>query len=869
MTKREIISNITGFLVVLSLLIIFRDAVFSLIDKFILPLTSIVKSDCCVVLVFTVLLVTTAYLTNGILRYKKSYLAHPERSLFLGAIAFIFYLLFRFSGHYVFYGLGKVAYVDAAFIVVAILETLSYFIPLKKKVVKRNDDVNGFISDNPSGVDRLGRTDYAEILLDKIYTTYESGSLAESSMTILLNERFGAGKTTFFNLIQSKAKGIIKTCVFKPWQTSSGDRITEELLRLLEEQYVISNHLGKQLKAYSKLLSGSRAENMIDFSSYLIDERDSLAQRFNTIKEMLTEIDDPLLVLVDDVDRLHAEELLALFKLLRNAADFPNIIYLVAADKESMSQLFEKNGIKDADLYFKKFFNFELLFPIDDSFFNTLLREQITSTIKSYYGDSYTMEIVESKFMSTNYIQNVFSNPRDVYRYINLLTYTLDLFKRYGILYEVFVPDLLKLLTIQFICPNVYKILRDEMDMLLAIRGDDGRVHLKDGYKGIIMSRQKKKQLEEMISHARQKNNIRQENTDDTIKDNVLTLFEIPVYERPNTEDVVSDILSDLFYDKDNYQVKSRICFIGEYFKFFAGKYSKKELSAQYMRDLMDLSSKPEFVEKLNLTIRQGKSVFIIHKLKQYIEDKTIPKYIPMVLERCITIQSAIYQDWVKKESFGTSPIDYYHFRQFQPVYLNLLVVDDNKVVTDKEEIKKIKAIYAENKEYSWLAASLIPINENRDMTFIYGSKLLIELKEGLIRRFIKEELIINPFERKKIMAIPMLRDLYHVYWDEQFHEYINNISDPMEWLYRLLLPSGDLIDWNYDYYHNLVGERFLDSYAKDFLGLKLSKDINQDSAKISSIHNRAALSATNFRQYPFLVAAKKWWDEKEKNGLL
>ena len=869
MTKREIISNITGFLVVLPLLIIFRDAVFSLIDKFILPLTSIVKSDCCVVIVFTDLLVTTAYLTNGILRYKKSYLAHPERSLFLGAIAFIFYLLFRFSGHYVFYGLGKVAYVDAAFIVVAILETLSYFIPLKKKVVKRNDDVNGFISDNPSGVDRLGRTDYAEILLDKIYTTYESGSLAESSMTILLNERFGAGKTTFFNLIQSKAKGIIKTCVFKPWQTSSGDRITEELLRLLEEQYVISNHLGKQLKAYSKLLSGSRAENMIDFSSYLIDERDSLAQRFNTIKEMLTEIDDPLLVLVDDVDRLHAEELLALFKLLRNAADFPNIIYLVAADKESMSQLFEKNGIKDADLYFKKFFNFELLFPIDDSFFNTLLREQITSTIKSYYGDSYTMEIVESKFMSTNYIQNVFSNPRDVYRYINLLTYTLDLFKRYGILYEVFVPDLLKLLTIQFICPNVYKILRDEMDMLLAIRGDDGRVHLKDGYKGIIMSRQKKKQLEEMISHARQKNNIRQENTDDTIKDNVLTLFEIPVYERPTTEDVVSDILSDLFYDKDNYQVKSRICFIGEYFKFFAGKYSKKELSAQYMRDLMDLSSKPEFVEKLNLTIRQGKSVFIIHKLKQYIEDKTIPKYIPMVLERCITIQSAIYQDWVKKESFGTSPIDYYHFRQFQPVYLNLLVVDDNKVVTDKEEIKKIKAIYAENKEYSWLAASLIPINENRDMTFIYGSKLLIELKEGLIRRFIKEELIINPFERKKIMAIPMLRDLYHVYWDEQFHEYINNISDPMEWLYRLLLPSGDLIDWNYDYYHNLVGERFLDSYAKDFLGLKLSKDINQDLAKISSIHNRAALSATNFRQYPFLVAAKKWWDEKEKNGLL
>ena len=408
------------------------------------------------------------------------------------------------------------------------------------------------------------------------------------------------------------------------------------------------------------------------------------------------------------------------------------------------------------------------------------------------------------------------------------------------------------------------------MDILLSIRGYDGRVHLKDNFKGIIVSRQQKKQLEEMISHAQQNNNLRNEEADDTSKDIELTLFEIPAFERPNTEDVVSDILSDLFYDKDNYQEKSRICFIGEYFKFFAGKYSQRELSAQYMRDLMDLSSEPEFIDNLNLAIQQGKSVFIIHKLKQYIEDKTIPKYIPMVLERCITIQSAIYQDWVKKESFGTSPIDYYHFRQFQPVYLNLLVVDDNKVVTDKEEIKRIKNLYAENKEYAWLASSLmIPINENRDMTYVYGLDLFNELKMGLIRRFITEELNYNPFIRKKIMAIPMLRNLDHVYWDDQFHEFINNASDPMEWLYRLLLPSGDLLVWNEDYCHNLVGDRYLDSYAKDSLGLKLSEEIILDLAKISTTHNREVLKTTNFGHYPFLVAAKKWWDEKEKNASL
>ena len=139
----------------------------------------------------------------------------------------------------------------------------------------------------------------------------------------------------------------------------------------------------------------------------------------------------------------------------------------------------------------------------------------------------------------------------------------------------------------------------------------------------------------------------------------------------------------------------------------------------------------------------------------------------------------------------------------------------------------------------------------------------------GLIRRFITEELNYNPFIRKKIMAIPMLRNLDHVYWDDQFHEFINNASDPMEWLYRLLLPSGDLLVWNEDYCHNLVGDRYLDSYAKDSLGLKLSEEIILDLAKISTTHNREVLKTTNFGHYPFLVAAKKWWDEKEKNASL
>lgn len=861
--RRMIIKRIMGLLAVVSLLIVFRDAVFSLMDEIVVPVTSKVKQDSVNVLICTILFVVSVYLANGILIHKKSYINHPERSWIILAIIVVFYSLFRFSKYYVYYGIYNLVYVDVAFFVVAVLELLSYIIPITEKIRDKGDNhVCGFVLDNPSWVDKLGRADYAELLLDKIYMTYRSGNLAEGSMTILLNERYGAGKTTFFNIITQKAKGRINTCVFKPWQTANDGGIANELLRLLEEQYAISNQLGKQLESYSKLLSDNRVGNALELILDFNNERDSLAQRYKSIKDMLQAINVPLIVFVDDVDRLQTEELLALLKLLRNAADFPNIIYLVAADKEAISQMLKIKGIKDGDEYLKKFFNFELLFPRDDSFLWQLLNEQLIDVLTQYYEGDSAISSIGKEFLSTQYVQNVFYNPRDVYRFVNLLTYMLDLFKRYGIVGEVHVPDLLKLILIQYISPMVYKILRDEMDVLLDVRMVDGRVHLKSGYNYIIMSRQDKKQLQDMLSRSR--NSV--ETQEETNKnDDVQTLFDIPATERPNKEDLVSELLRELFYDTQNFQEKGRICYIGEYFKFFAGKYSKSELSAHYMRELMESPSETDFEVKVKQTIQQGKADFLVHKLKQYIEDKNINKDIPFVLERCVAIEDAIYRDWTQKRGFPASPIDYYQLGQFSPVFSNLLLVGNESVVTDRAEIDRVRSLFAKNKQYAWLATSLLlPINEEYNMSFVYGQDLFKELKESLILRFVTDELKENPFEQEKIVAIPILKKLSITVWDNLFRVYIKNSLDPMAWLYILLEPYGDSLRWNRMICHNLVVSQ-LDFYARDFMNIELPLEISSDLENMSVQSNIESLSPAAFGQHPFLVAAKKWWDEKKK----
>ena len=861
---RMIIKRIMGLLAVVSLLIVFRDVVFSLMDEIVVPITSKVKQDSVNVLICTILLVVSVYLANGILIHKKSYINHPERSWVILAIIVVFYSLFRFSNHYVYYGIYNLVYVDVAFVVIAVLELLSYIIPVTGKIRDKGDNyVCAFVLDNPSLADKLGRTDYAELLLDKICMTYRSGNLAEGSMTILLNERYGVGKTTFFNLITQKAKGRINTCVFKPWQTVNEGGITDELLRLLEEQYAISSGLGKQLESYSKLLSGNKVGNAIELILDFNNERDSLAQRYESIKEMLRTINVPLIVFVDDVDRLQTDELFALLKLLRNAADFPNIVYLVAADKEAISQMLKNKGIKDGDEYLKKFFNFELLFPRDDSFLTQLLSEQILGVLTNYYEVDPVISSIEKDFLSTQYVQNVFYNPRDVYRFVNLLTYMLDMFKQYGLLKEVYVPDLLKLMLIQYISPMAYKILRDEMGVLLDVRKSDGRVHLKSEYNNIIMSRQDKKMIRDMASRSK-KRDATQEETNRNV--DIQTLRDIPAIERPNKEDIVSELLRELFYDTQNFQKKSRICYIGEYFKFFAGKYSKSELSALYMRELMESPSETDFEDKVKQTIQQGKTDFLVHKLKQYIEDEKISKDIPVVLKRCIAIEDVIYRDWAQKRGFPTSPKDYCQLRQFSPVFSNLLLVGSENVVTDSAEIDRVRSLFAKNKQYAWLATSLLlPINEEYNMSFVYGQDIFNELKENLIRRFVTDELKVNPFEQEKIVVIPILKKLNITVWDNLFRVHIKNSLDPMAWLYILLEPYGDSLRWNRMICHNLVDTSQLDFYANDFLNIKLPLEISSDLAKLSVQSNIESLSKHDFEQHPFLVDAKKWWDEKKK----
>lgn len=99
----------------------------------------------------------------------------------------------------------------------------------------------------------------------------------------------------------------------------------------------------------------------------------TLKSTHDLIKEELMNIDRPVIITIDDVDRLQSKELMMVLKIIRDTADFPNVFYIVAADNLHLRRMLNNMNIDDAETYLKKF-----------SIWNSNFQRMRMSPLKSY-----------------------------------------------------------------------------------------------------------------------------------------------------------------------------------------------------------------------------------------------------------------------------------------------------------------------------------------------------------------------------------------------------------------------------------------------------------------------------------------------------
>lgn len=354
-----------------------------------------------------------------------------------------------------------------------------YFIRRPKLSISTSD-AYPLYNDQPSNIDSYERSTSARLLISKIFSTFttqqQQGS--DGALVININETYGAGKTTFLKIIEQELDtshhdkyALIN---FRPWLCESEQAIIRELFTLLGNQMNIDS-VKSDLRQYLHLLL-LQTEQIVPaglkpfyaFIPHKLSNK-TLQQLHDDIKTSLKHIEYPIIVTIDDVDRLQEKELTAVLKLIRDTADFPNIFYIVAADNSHLEVMLRNQGIENPAVYLHKFFNLDFLLPAHESVPAKILRKELDCILRKY---GYSLKVVSTSLMmllQIPHLNKIFVNLRDVYRFLNIYTSSLDLLYLNNNLSHIDPYELFCLTIIRHLRIDIYKKLRDRNDELLEV----------------------------------------------------------------------------------------------------------------------------------------------------------------------------------------------------------------------------------------------------------------------------------------------------------------------------------------------------------------------------------------------------------------
>ena len=338
-------------------------------------------------------------------------------------------------------------------------------------------DFQGFSHDNPASQhssDSLKK--YASIIARRLLST----KIGAQSYAIGITGEWGVGKTTFLNLLEKEIVEKAEIVHFNPWMCRSPEQVTNDFFSSLRHQLSPKySALSKSLKEYARSINNM---TLTPHSAFGIElslpiREESLYEKKMDLSEKFSHLPRPVVVVIDDVDRLEREEVFEVLRLIRNTADLSNTIYLVAYDKEYVTTVLEEKNIKDAAFYLEKIFPVEVHLPkVEDN----LIWETLYADLKCQ--ERFNGRFTKSLFARFNnyeraLILRVLNNYRRAKRFSRLYILNVDyIMEQYN--GEIKLLDLFWLELLQIYDKKVYDMLANDPYSLLCY--ENGKFNIKD-----------------------------------------------------------------------------------------------------------------------------------------------------------------------------------------------------------------------------------------------------------------------------------------------------------------------------------------------------------------------------------------------------
>lgn len=339
-------------------------------------------------------------------------------------------------------------------------------------------ELKGFSVDNTEIKLEDNQIKYAKTLVKKLKNT----DLSKESFAVGITGEWGSGKSTFLNTMKKEIEkeDFAEIVEFNPWLCNSPEQVTQDFFAtLINELSPKHSTLSRDLNKYAKLLNKMAKASLSIFGIDLdlTPSDDSLNKLKENISKKLAKLPKKVVILIDDTDRLEGNEIFEILRLIRNTADFRNVIYIATYDKEYVTDVLKENKIKDPDNYLEKIFQTEVHLLKTESFelWDTLMEEIKKQDQTGVYYDKKLIEgyfYVEKKF-----ILQILTNYRKVKRFAR--QYTLFLYYAKGEIKGLFSElDLFWLELLHIYDKNTYNILAKNPERLLY--EENKRFHLRD-----------------------------------------------------------------------------------------------------------------------------------------------------------------------------------------------------------------------------------------------------------------------------------------------------------------------------------------------------------------------------------------------------
>lgn len=328
----------------------------------------------------------------------------------------------------------------------------------------------------PGEVERLGRRGFAKRIAHTI------GSRSDrAGLVVALYGAWGEGKTSVLRMVREDLTRFddIVAIEFNPWRFRDADHLVEMFFDTLADRLgdavqlrTQGEAIGAALRRYSKVLKGlpvfgDAASGTAEAVGERIGEPalEDLRQR---VESGICESGVRPVVFIDDIDRLDADEIRAVVRLVKLTAGFENTTYVLAFDPEIVAGALATSvgGAVPADgrRYLEKIVQVPLQLPAaDQSTLFFLMLEHLNDAIREV--DVAFPEGDQRAFV--RYVEPLFSarrrTVREGKRYANAAGFALPLLAG-----EVHVGDLLLLEALRAWYPEVHARLQEHRELFVA-----------------------------------------------------------------------------------------------------------------------------------------------------------------------------------------------------------------------------------------------------------------------------------------------------------------------------------------------------------------------------------------------------------------